>query len=611
MLLYHNRSILRLILAKQGSVFHRHIVIPGLLIAGVTAFLAHLIEEDNRWAPKIPHHYGIMIIGSIAAFALVYRTNLGWQRYWEAMTQQHFMYSKWSDTYAQFFAFISVSIASAVRKGGIANEEKVQRLTESVDRVERNFSLLSAMAAHRLTHGDNECMEQRAKQGAAWRDRLVLRRELRVSEDICASTAMPTFFAESEEAKHQLPEAKFVGKSSSLATLRSSATMMVNNAWFADFRVVSQPSPEEYQQLQQTKDRVGAVSYWIVHDMAQISEDVIIAPPIQSRMYQELSNGMLGFNNSLKIADVPFPFPYAQLLTWIMILFSCLIPFYVVVFTRSMIMSPIAAFIAFAGMWCINEVAIELENPFGADDNDISCWDFHERFLEGLFEQRAVHTIKIEEEGRTRAAKAEKEEEARVSRERGLDSESSLPDFDGKANPVQVDPIDEVTKPSAAARARTLAVKPADLRGNVNGNGLSAQATQIDIDLQAKPPGSDGANVAARSLFTVGVVTEVYDRRLAEITDRIDRRLAQILRELDSGNSAPGRVCAQGSYQSNQSSAAGMRSGPANIGAPSRRQGLPGDTSIPIGPRSSDESYDILERSKENNSQGGPRKEIV
>ena len=37
-------------------------------------------------------------------------------------------------------------------------------------------------------------------------------------------------------------------------------------------------------------------------------------PPVLSRVYQELSNGMLGFNQSLKLADVPFPFIFAQIL---------------------------------------------------------------------------------------------------------------------------------------------------------------------------------------------------------------------------------------------------------------------------------------------------------
>ena len=36
-------------------------------------------------------------------------------------------------------------------------------------------------------------------------------------------------------------------------------------------------------------------------------------PPILSRVYQELSNAMLGFNSAMKVATTPFPFPYAQL----------------------------------------------------------------------------------------------------------------------------------------------------------------------------------------------------------------------------------------------------------------------------------------------------------
>lgn len=32
--------------------------------------------------------------------------------------------------------------------------------------------------------------------------------------------------------------------------------------------------------------------YWIIWDLADAMKDIDIAPPIQSRMYQELSNGM-------------------------------------------------------------------------------------------------------------------------------------------------------------------------------------------------------------------------------------------------------------------------------------------------------------------------------
>merc|ERR1719392_125561 len=105
--------------------------------------------------------------------------------------------------------------------------------------------------------------------------------------------------------------------------------------------------------------------YWIVFRLAKISSDIDIPPPIQSRIYQELSNGMLGFNQAMKIADVPFPFPYAQLLLVLLTLYVCIIPVYMVCFTQSAIGAPVLSFLLFEGIWGINETAKELENPFG------------------------------------------------------------------------------------------------------------------------------------------------------------------------------------------------------------------------------------------------------
>ena len=39
---------------------------------------------------------------------------------------------------------------------------------------------------------------------------------------------------------------------------------------------------------------------------------------------------------------------------------------YVVVFTQSPFVGPVLCFFLFESLWCLNEVAKELENPFGA-----------------------------------------------------------------------------------------------------------------------------------------------------------------------------------------------------------------------------------------------------
>jgi len=158
--------------------------------------------------------------------------------------------------------------------------------------------------------------------------------------------------------------------------------------------VRTRPSSEEINILDKSTDRTNVVMYWIIHDLAKVSKDIDIAPPIQSRMSQELSNGMLGFNLALKIADVPFPFPYAQLLTLMLTVYACFIPVYIVAFTQSIIAGPILSFALFQGIWGINEVAKELENPFGRDANDISLADFHSRFMESCEEVFQAHNVK-------------------------------------------------------------------------------------------------------------------------------------------------------------------------------------------------------------------------
>ena len=79
-------------------------------------------------------------------------------------------------------------------------------------------------------------------------------------------------------------------------------------------------------------------------------------PPVVSRIYQELSNGALGFHQAQKISRVPFPFPYAQLLAIMKVYFILTVPMAVVCFTDSV---PFAIFMSFFTSFifvCLNEV---------------------------------------------------------------------------------------------------------------------------------------------------------------------------------------------------------------------------------------------------------------
>jgi len=414
MLLYRNRSFVRLVVSAYGSVFIRIDTMGfALLIAAVTGFLEYLFDKDSEYAPKIPHHYGMHALGVIVGILLVFRTNLGWQRYWEAVGQIHTMYSKWGDAYTQAFAFASCSAESASQLQNHDADAKLRRLEGALERLMANFILLSAIASYRLTHGDTQRMDKRAQE-RPWSEQLV-KREVLAREEVTSGSSLPCFVAQENflgytssdagpiaSALQACPEMYGVPSEGSRSLLLSrqrtfarGATSLPTNNWEgAQYLVMRLPSGEEEEALLRCTDRAVLVMYWIIRELAALSKDLDAAPPIQSRMYQELSNGMLGFNQAVKLADVPLPFPYAQMVSWLLVGFCCFIPFYIVSFTSSMIVAPVMAFILFAGAYALNETAKELENPFGEDTNDITVVDFHVRFLDLVRDVHRGHMAK-------------------------------------------------------------------------------------------------------------------------------------------------------------------------------------------------------------------------
>lgn len=387
MLLYDNRSLFRLVFATYGSIFLKlDNIFFAIVIAGAAAILQELVDGENKYAPKLPHHYGMHALGGMIVIALVFRTNQGWGRYWEAVGQLHLMYSKWGDAFAQIFAFSQVSIMRARATNEPADLEKCKRLEALLDSLTNNFILLSAIAAHRLSNGDVQKIEEKVR----WSEQILKREVL-------------------QRDKMQFPAFKAVGKTAGPAEMvlkaptmhlagskttdsKSSSGSKHQRYDLRNYLVVRQvPSDDERLLLEQSTDPASVVMYWIVHDLAEISKDLAIAPPIQTRMYQELSNGMLGFNQCVKLADVPFPFPYAQVLTYCLVCYTAFIPVYIVCFTSSRIVDPILAFALFQGIWGLNETAKELENPFGPDDNDITLIDFHLRFMDQCEEILEAH----------------------------------------------------------------------------------------------------------------------------------------------------------------------------------------------------------------------------
>merc|ERR1719181_2044644 len=78
---------------------------------------------------------------------------------------------------------------------------------------------------------------------------------------------------------------------------------------------------------------------------------------------------------------VPFPFPFAQMVSLLLCMLYVLFPFYIELFTLNPYFSPVLCFLIPVCYCGLNQVAVELEEPFGNDWNDVDIEERHEEFL--------------------------------------------------------------------------------------------------------------------------------------------------------------------------------------------------------------------------------------
>lgn len=369
MLLYSNYTFWRIVFATQGSLIYRYQnLLSGGLVAVFTLALV-MLQNQESWLVDLispSENLGWRMIGDMVVVIVVFHSRLAWQRYWEALTQLQSMYSKWTDAMTQTRAFFDVTLRALGEQTTKDAAAKAELLRGLQKRVRDRFSLLSALAAHRLSHGDVQRMDKRASM-AKWKDQVVTRLEIRVGTDLTGATQLPRFCATED-----------------LDLINDDRHM--RDDWFGEFPVTGEVSPDELRLLESCSDRVNAVMFWLLHDLCIASSHFIAAPPVQTRVYQELSDGCLFYNNAVKIADVPFPLIFMQGYNLLGCLFTVFIPIYCAVFTSSHLLSPLLAFVVHQSFCVMNHVSCELENPFGCGANNISIRDYHARFLRASLE---------------------------------------------------------------------------------------------------------------------------------------------------------------------------------------------------------------------------------
>ena len=109
-----------------------------------------------------------------------------------------------------------------------------------------------------------------------------------------------------------------------------------------------------------------------------------VAPPIVSRIFQFLGDGMIFYNHARKIMFIPFPFVHAQLSIIFLLFMVVIIPY---LMHHEVHEESVGAILTFLTVLCLqgtNEVARDLENPFRNFPNELPLVNFQAQFNEAL-----------------------------------------------------------------------------------------------------------------------------------------------------------------------------------------------------------------------------------
>ena len=109
-----------------------------------------------------------------------------------------------------------------------------------------------------------------------------------------------------------------------------------------------------------------------------------IPPPILTRVYQEIGAGMAEFHDAQLISMWPFPFPYAQLSLFLTALHMAISPLIMVQYTKSVWSACLLTCVSVVSVISLNIISLELENPFGEDNNDLPANEVHDHFRDSL-----------------------------------------------------------------------------------------------------------------------------------------------------------------------------------------------------------------------------------
>lgn len=145
------------------------------------------------------------------------------------------------------------------------------------------------------------------------------------------------------------------------------------------FDLIGPIDQDSLEAIRRSDARTALVYQWIQKLVIEnIDAGVIGAPaPLVAAALSRGSSGLVAFGDALTVSSVPFPFPYAQVCDTLLMLHWLVVPFLVSTWASTPYWAAIFSFVQVFILWSLNFIAVEIENPFGMDANDIDARYMH------------------------------------------------------------------------------------------------------------------------------------------------------------------------------------------------------------------------------------------
>eukprot|EP00442_Polarella_glacialis_P008832 CAMPEP_0115111838 /NCGR_PEP_ID=MMETSP0227-20121206/40286_1 /TAXON_ID=89957 /ORGANISM="Polarella glacialis, Strain CCMP 1383" /LENGTH=422 /DNA_ID=CAMNT_0002511297 /DNA_START=11 /DNA_END=1279 /DNA_ORIENTATION=+ len=118
--------------------------------------------------------------------------------------------------------------------------------------------------------------------------------------------------------------------------------------------------------------------------LSRTFQEIDISAPVLSRTFQELGNGLISLNNARKIKDVQFPFPYAQMISCMLLVHWLVTPILAAHQIGNSAWAGAMSFSVTISFWSLFYIALEIDQPFGEDANDLPIHEMQQEWNNSL-----------------------------------------------------------------------------------------------------------------------------------------------------------------------------------------------------------------------------------